>query len=86
MILYSIYKNLGSKFEPEWSETPLHEGLSETNTIHDLITELGGNSGSFDYFLVNYKVSQNEATTVISDSQFVIDALEVNQAIETCYY
>jgi len=78
MILYSIYKNLGSKNEPDWSETPIHEGLSDQKTIHDLITELGGNSGRFDYFLVNYKVSQNEATTVVSDSEFVVDALIVD--------
>lgn len=71
MILYSIYKNLGSKNEPEWSETPIHEGLSEQNSISDLLSELGGH-------IVNFNVSHNEATTVISNDELVVDALEVN--------
>jgi len=77
MILYSVYKNLGSKNEPDWSETPLHEGLSEQKTIHGLISELGSNSDTFR-FLVNYKLIENEATTIVSDSRFVVDALIVD--------
>ena len=71
MILYSIYKNLGSKNEPNWSETPVHEGLSEQNSIADLLSELGGH-------IVNYKVTQNEATTLISNDDIVVDALEID--------
>ena len=70
LILYSVYKNLGSKNEPNWSETPIHEGLSEQNSIADLLSELGGH-------IDNFNVTHNEATTVIYNDEIVVDAMEI---------
>ena len=70
MILYSVYKNLGSKNEPDWSETPIHVwGPSEQNSLADLLSELGGH-------IDNFNVTHNEATTVFSNDEFVVDALD----------
>ena len=71
MILYSVYKNLGSKNEPDWSETPIHEGLSEQNSIADLLSELGGH-------IDNFNVAHNEATAVISNDDILLNVLEVD--------
>ena len=76
MVQYSIYKNLGSKNEPDWdTETPLTSaftGLTNHNSIADLLSALGD-------IVTDYNVAHNEATTVISNDIIVVEASEIER-------
>lgn len=74
MMEYSVFKNLGSKNEPDWdTETPLtsaFRGLTNHNSIADLLSDLGE-------LIEDFNVTHNEATTVISNDIIVVEVLEI---------
>ena len=74
MIHYSVYKNLGTKNEPEWdpksSKSSAFNGLTNHDSIAGLLSELGD-------IIEDFNVSHNEATTVISNDIIVVEAWEI---------
>lgn len=73
MILYSVYKNLGNKNKPDWSETPILSGKSESQSESpaELLNELTGDN------IADYMVFANEATMVMACDAIVVETMEI---------
>ena len=65
-INYVVYKNLGSRSEPDWSETPVLRGLTKHDNIADLLTDLGD-------IAVDFNVTHNEDKTLIANDIIVVE-------------
>jgi len=70
MLLYNVYKNLGNKNKPDWSETPILSGKSDSETGEELLSKFGDT-------IVDYNFFRNETTMVMACDAIVVELMEI---------